>query len=113
VQFTVPATGTDKLTERVKMIAVKHGMTDCMSSVEVNGATTCFKTGDASFTFLGVRQVGEFGVVDLSFRSAGVGGQLFNELRIELLQDLKVTFGTGGVEERDPKNLIPIERRGS
>ncbi len=109
-QFTAPADHLERMTERVRMIAISHGMADCLSTSVVNGVTTCYKTGDASFTFVGVRRAESLAVVDLSFRSAGVGGELFKKLESELTEDFRKTFGDGAVQRRERATFVPMER---
>ena len=72
LQFVIPADRRDVVVAEVSRVAQAHGMRDCMPGSDVVGALGCFLSGDASFTFLGVRQVDDRLVVDLGFRSAGV-----------------------------------------
>jgi len=45
--------------------------------------------GDLSFTQLGARRHGDAVLVDLLFRSAGIGGQLYKKLEPEVTQALQ------------------------
>ena len=107
LQFVIPADRRDVVVAEVSRVAQAHGMRDCMPGSDVVGALGCFLSGDASFTFLGVRQVDDRLVVDLGFRSAGVGGELFHVLSEELRTRLRRACGAAAVQE-SPGQQIPI-----
>lgn len=107
-QFVVPEQSVEVLVERLSKIATAHGMTNCMNTTRVVGVIVCFKEGDTSFTFLGARKKDSKMIVDLGFRSAGIGGKLFNQLHSEVGRDLRELYGSS-VQEIDTSKMIPIE----
>ena len=107
LQFVIPADRRDEVVAEVARVARAHGMRDCMSGSDVVGALGCFLSGDTSFTFLGVRQVDDRLVVDVGFRSAGIGGELFQVVSDELRTGLRHACGAAAVQE-SPGQQIPI-----
>ena len=95
MQFAIPAERRDVVVAEVARVGQAHGMRDCMGGSDVVGATGCFLSGDTSFTFLGVRQVGDRMVVDVGFRSAGIGGDLYKVITEELRTGLRRGGGAG------------------
>ena len=112
LQFVIPAERRDAVVAEVERVAQAHGMRDCMPGSDVVGAFGCFLSGDTSFTFLGVRQVDNRLVVDLGFRSAGIGGDLFHAMADELRAGLRQACGAAAVRE-SPGQQIPIEHGAS
>ena len=108
MQFVIPAERRDAVVAEVARVGQAHGMRDCMAGSDVVGAIGCFLSGDASFTFLGVRQVGDRMVVDVDFRSAGIGGDLYKVITGELRTGLRRACGAAAVQE-SPGQQIPIE----
>ena len=99
MQFAIPAERRDVVVAEVARVGQAHGMRDCMGGSDVVGATGCFLSGDTSFTFLGVRQVGDRMVVDVGFRSAGIGGDLYKVITEELRAGLRRACGAAAVQE--------------
>ena len=108
LQFVVPADRRDAVVAEVERVGQAHGMRDCMPGSDVVGAVGCFLSGDSSFTFLGVRQVDDRMVVDLGFRSAGIGGELFHVIADDLRTGLRRACGAAAVQE-SPGQQIRIE----
>jgi hypothetical protein len=108
VQFVVPASGEAALTSTLRAIAVRHGMSDRTRTSKARGTIVYFSAGDRNFTDLGARGHNDTLVVDLLFRSAGVGGDLFRQLEPEVQQALERLYPGAVRVVRDPKKLIAI-----
>lgn len=67
--------------------------------------------GDLSYTHLGARLYEEMIVVDLIFRSAGLGGKLFHQLEPEIEQALRDIYGSQVSVIRDRTKLLPFPKR--
>jgi hypothetical protein len=67
--------------------------------------------GDLSFTQLGARRhKGEI-LVDLFYRSAGIGGQLYKQLEPEVTQALQQLYPGRVTIERDYRKIVPVRPR--
>ena len=108
IQFVVPASGQTALASAVRSVALRHGMTDRTQSSKAHGTIVYFSAGDRNFTDLGARQHNDTFIVDLLFRSAGVGGDLFRQLEPEMQQTLERLYPGAVRVVRDPKKMVAI-----
>jgi len=68
-----------------------------------------FSTGDATFTALGARHIGDIIVIDIFFRSAGLGGKKFRTMEKELDSALSKMYGNALIRV-SPDEYIPIRK---
>jgi hypothetical protein len=108
IQFVVPASGQVAFASALRSVASRHGMTDRTRSSKARGTIAYFSAGDRNFTDLGARRHDGTFIVDLLFRSAGVGGDLFRQLEPEVQQALERLYPGAVRVVRDPKKLVPI-----
>jgi hypothetical protein len=109
VQFVVPHIHEDKLLLSLHAIAKKHAMEDKTGESKVSQTLVLFNVGDLSYTHLGARLHEDLIVVDLIFRSAGLGGELFHQLEPEIEQALREIYGNQVSVVRDRTKLIPFQ----
>ncbi len=108
VQFIVPASGEAAIASALRSVATRHGMSDRTRTSKLPGTIVYFSAGDRNFTDLGARRHGDTLVVDLLFRSAGVGGDLFRLLEPEVQQALERLYPGAVRVIRDPKKRLAI-----
>jgi len=108
VQYHVPAQQEDQLVSRLSNLATEHGMTNRTAHSSVSNTLVYFKVGDRSFTDLGARKKDDGIIVDLYFRSAGIGGKEFRQLKPEVETILRDLYGKQFKTIRDRAKQIPI-----
>jgi hypothetical protein len=64
--------------------------------------------GDLSYTELGARRYKNTVLVDLFFRSAGIGGQLYKQLEPEVTEALQELYGGQVRIEHDYQKIIRV-----
>ena len=107
-QFVVPRSKADELRTALRRVAARHGMADRTSESTIPGTLVFFAEGDLSFTHLGARTHKDVILVDLIFRSAGLGGQLFKKLLPEVEQELQRLYSGSVRIERDREKMIAV-----
>jgi hypothetical protein len=108
VQFVVPASGEASLASALRSVALRRGMRDRTRASKTRGTIVYFSAGDRNFTDLGARKHNDTLIVDLLFRSAGVGGDLFRLLEPEVQQALERLYPGAVRMVRDPKKMVAI-----
>jgi hypothetical protein len=108
VQFTVPQTHQRELIALLRSIGLQHGMADKTSESKAAGTLVFLSQGDLSYTQLGARRYKDTVLVDLLFRSAGIGGQLFKQLEPEVTSALQHLYPGEVRIEHDYQKIIRV-----
>ena len=108
VQFVLPHSHEAQLRSVLRSIGLRHRMAEKTGASNAPGTIVFLSEGDLSHTHLGARRHGDVIVVDLLFRSAGVGGKLFRELEPEVTQALQKLYPGAVRIERDYRKLIAV-----
>jgi hypothetical protein len=108
VQFNVPQERVAQLISVLRRIGLQHNMVEKTRESEVPGTLVLMSQGDLSFTQLGARQYKGHVLVDLFYRSAGVGGQLYHQLEPEVTQALQDLYAGRITIERDHRRIVPV-----
>jgi hypothetical protein len=108
VQFNVPEERIAQLISALRSIGLRHNMVDKTRESEVPGTLVLMSQGDLSFTQLGARRYKGHVLVDLFYRSAGVGGQLYHQLEPEVTQALQDLYAGRITIERDYHRIVPV-----
>jgi hypothetical protein len=110
VQFNVPQERIAQLISALRSIGLQHNMVEKTRESEVPGTLVLMSQGDLSFTQLGARRYKGHVLVDLFYRSAGVGGQLYHQLEPEVTQALQDLYAGRITIERDHRRIVPVRR---
>jgi hypothetical protein len=105
-QFSIPDRNIPELIRTLRQIALKHDLKDYIQESQVPDTLVCFQQGDTSFTRLGARKYGGKILVDVCFRSAGIGGELYGKLRSEVEAKLRHLYGDSLSVEDNPQKII-------
>ncbi|HXI41992.1 MAG TPA: hypothetical protein VNH83_18555 [Bryobacteraceae bacterium] len=108
VQFTVPQTHEARLISLLRSIGLRHGMADKTPESRASGTLVLMSEGDLSYTQLGARRYKSMVLVDLLFRSAGIGGQLYKQLEPEVTEALQQLYPGQVRIERDYQKVIRV-----
>ncbi len=108
IQFTVPQQRITQLIAALRSIGLRRNMADKTRESEVADTFAVVSEGDLSFTQLGARRHKGEVLVDLFFRSAGIGGQLYKQLEPEVTQALQQLYPGRVTIERDYRKIVPI-----
>jgi len=108
VQFSVPTERIAQLISTVRSIGLRHDMVERTRESEVPGTLVFMSQGDLSFTQLGARRYKGRVLVDLFYRSAGVGGQLYHQLEPEVTHSLEDLYSGRVMIERDRSRIVPV-----
>jgi hypothetical protein len=108
VQFNVPHERIAQLISALRSIGLRHNMVEKTRESEVPGTLVLMSQGDLSFTQLGARRYKGHVLVDLFYRSAGVGGQLYHQLEPEVTQALQDLYAGRITIERDHLRIVPV-----
>ena len=108
VQFSVPQAHQAQLVSLLRAIGMRHGMADKTGDSKASGTLVLLSEGDLSFTQLGARRYKDMVLVDLLFRSAGVGGHLFKQLEPEVTQALQQLYPGRVRIEHDYGKIIRV-----
>jgi len=108
VQFRVPQAHQTRLISLLRSIGMRHGMADKTRDSKASGTVVLMSEGDLSFTQLGARRYKDLILVDLLFRSAGIGGQLYKQLEPEVTQALQQLYPGHVRIEHDYGKIIRV-----
>ena len=108
VQFNVPQERIAQLISALRSIGLRHNTVEKTRESEVPGTLVLMSQGDLSFTQLGARRYRGHVLVDLFYRSAGVGGQLYHQLEPEVTQALQDLYAGRVTIERDYRRIVPV-----
>jgi hypothetical protein len=108
VQFTVPQTHQAQLISLLRAIGLRHGMADKTSESKAAGTLVFLSQGDLSYTQLGARRYKDTILVDLLFRSAGIGGQLYKQLEPEVTATLQRLYPGEVRIEHDYQKIVRV-----
>ena len=108
VQFNVPQERIAQLISALRSIGLRHNMVEKTRESKVPGTLVLMSQGDLSFTQLGARRYRGHVLVDLFYRSAGVGGQLYHQLEPEVTQALQDLYAGRVTIERDYRRIVPV-----
>lgn len=108
IQFIVPADRERDLIGALRVIAGGHQMSDKTLESHAPRTLVYFLKGDLSYTYLGARRHNDEVIVDLAFRSAGVGGDDFKKLQPEIEQALRKLYGDSVRVIRDRAKMILV-----
>ena len=108
IQFNVPQERIAQLITALRSIGLRHNMVEKTRESEVPGTLVLMSQGDLSFTQLGARRYKGHVLVDLFYRSAGIGGQLYHELEPEVTQALQNLYAGRITIERDHRRIVPV-----
>lgn len=113
IQFVVPQQRISELIVALRSIGLRHNMADKTRESEVADTLVVMSEGDLSFTQLGARRHKSEVLVDLYFRSAGIGGELYKKLAPEVTQALQQLYPGRVTIERDSRRIVPVRPRPS
>jgi hypothetical protein len=108
VQFTVPQERQTQLITLLRAIGMRHRMADKTRDSKAPGTLVLMSEGDLSYTQLGARRYKNTVLVDLFFRSAGIGGQLYKQLEPEVTEALQELYGGQVRIEHDYQKIIRV-----
>ena len=108
VQFTVSQERIAQVVSALRSIGLRHNMVERTRESEVPGTLVLMSQGDLSFTQLGARRYKGHVLVDLFYRSAGVGGQLYHQLEPEVTHALEDLYLGRVMIERDRRKIVPV-----
>jgi len=108
LQFTLPQTHQRELVALLHSIGLRHGMADKTSESKAAGTLAFLSQGDLSYTQLGARRYKDTVLVDLLFRSAGIGGQLYKQLEPEVTAALQQLYPGEVRIEHDYHKIIRV-----
>jgi len=108
-QYHVPANYVTTLLPALIATAEKHGLQDMTEQSDIPDTLLYYSTGDASFTALGARHIGDMIVIDIFFRSAGLGRKKFRAIAKELDSALSKMYGKALIRV-SPNQYIPIRK---
>jgi hypothetical protein len=83
-------------------------MSDRIAESLVPETLAYFVEGDLSYTALGARIHEGVVVIDLVFRSAGIGGDRFREIKPRVVEELRAIYGADLAIEEDHGRMVPI-----
>ena len=107
-QFTVPQQHIAELMSVLRSLGSRHNMVEKTRESQVPGTIVVMSQGDLSFTQLAARRYKGDILVDLFYRSAGVGGQLYRQLEPEVTQALEQLYSGRVTVEHDFRKIVPV-----
>lgn len=108
IQFLLPDAQRSRLVEALGQLASSAGLADRREQSLIPDTIVYFAEGEQSFTEIGARMHEGKVVVDLLFRSAGVGGDLYRQLKPKLTDELRMIYGNDLVIVEDPVRMVPL-----
>jgi hypothetical protein len=105
IQFLLPDMHRSELVEALGRLASSAGLADRREQSLAPATIAYFVEGERSFTAIGARMHEGKVVVDLLFRSTGVGGDLYRQLKPKLTDELRKIYGEDFVIVEDPAKM--------